>query len=98
MPLFYDTTVNSTRTCQTITQFNGVSTTMDTCTFTLFNPNLHAVVGPLAVTNISPGVYQFAIAPATLNIPGNWSQVWYIQKGTQSLQSSAVIAVGPSPS
>lgn len=94
----YDTTVNSTRVCQTQTYYNNVLTTMDTCSFTLLNPNLVPVIGPVGVAAFTTGTYQFALPLGTLNMAGNWSQVWYIQKnGTinQSLQTTGNISVGP---
>lgn len=89
-----DIIINSTRTLQMVATLNGVTTTMDTCQFTLLNPNLVPVVGPLAATSVSTGVYQYAIPIGMLTIPGNWMQTWYIQKGASSLQQSSVFSVG----
>ena len=89
-----DTTVNSTRVVQGIATFGGVQTTMDTCSLVIYTPNLVPAIGPIGVTPISTGVYQYAIPPGTLTLPGTWTHVWYVQKGTQSLQSTGFFTVG----
>lgn len=89
-----DIIINSTRTLQMVATFNGVATTMDTAQFTLLDPNLVPLVGPIAATNVSTGVYQYAIPLGMLSIPGNWTATWYIQRGVQSLQQPQVFSVG----
>lgn len=89
-----DVTINSTKTLQMVATFNGIATTMDTCQFTLYNPNLAPVIGPLIPLNVSAGVYQYSIPIGILTIPGNWVGVWYVQRLTDSLQQSQVFSVG----
>lgn len=89
-----DVTINSTRTLQMVATFNGVATTMDTASFTLYNPNLAPVIGPVGPQNVSTGVYQYALPIGTLTLPGTWTHTWYIQRGTQSLQMSSTFSVG----
>lgn len=89
-----DMTVNSTRTLQMLATFNGVATTMDTASFTLFNPNQLPVIGPVGVASVSTGVYQYALPIGLITLPGTWVQTWYVQRGTQSFQSSAQFTVG----
>lgn len=89
-----DTTVNSTPTLSATTTFNGVVTSMDTAQLTLLNPNLATVVGPIGLTALSTGFYQFTLPLGTLTVPGNWSSIWYFQRGQQSNQITQVIVVG----
>lgn len=89
-----DTTINTTPTLAATTTFNGVTTTMDTAQLTVLNPNLVTKVGPVAVTAISTGLYQFTLPLGTLTTPGNWSGIWYFQRGQQSLQVTQVVVVG----
>lgn len=89
-----DTTINSTPTLSATTTFNGVTTTMDTAQLTLLNPNLATVVPAVALTALSTGFYQYTLALGTLTVPGNWSAVWYFQRGQQSNQVTQVIVVG----
>ena len=93
----YDLLVGTSRTCQTIATYGGVATVMDTAQFTLLNPNLTPVIGPLAALSVSTGVYQVAVGPGIFNVPGLWSQVWYVQRSGQSTVSTAPINVGPIP-
>lgn len=89
-----DTSVNSTPTLQVVTTFNGVQTTMDTCTVTLLNPNLVAALGPVVPTQVTAGLYQFTLPLGTLTLPGVWSEVWYAQKNAQSNQVTKTFSVG----
>lgn len=89
-----DMTINSTRTLQNIVAYGGVSTTVDTCQLTILDPNLRAVVGPIAVAATSTGVYQFNLLPGQVNVPGEWSAVWYVQLSTQALQLTQIFSVG----
>lgn len=89
-----DIIINSTRTLQMVSTFNGVNTVMDTAQFTLFDPNLVPLVGPIVPTSVSTGVYQYAIPLGMLSVPGNWTATWYIQHGLQSLQQPYVFSVG----
>lgn len=95
MPDIPQTTLNTTPTLQSIATFNGVQTTMDTCVLTLYTPNLQVAQGPLALTAISTGFYQFTLPLGTLNLVGVWSATWYVQKGTQSLQTTEPFKVTP---
>lgn len=88
-----DLTLNSTRTLQNVVSYGGVNTTVDTCQLTIFDPNLHTVLGPIAVAASSAGVYQYAFSPGQINIPGAWSAVWYVQYSNQSLQFTQVLTV-----
>lgn len=89
-----DIIINSTRTLQMVSYFDGIPTTMDTASFTLYNPNLTPVVGPLAPTNVSQGVYQYAIPVGMLTLPGTWVATWYIQRLQQAEQQSFTFSVG----
>lgn len=89
-----DVTLNSSKTLQAVTRFNAVNTTMDTCRFTLLNPNLLTIAGPVAVTAISTGIYQFPIGPGVLSLEGQWQAIWYFQLGQQSLQQTQIFTVG----
>lgn len=89
-----DISVNSTGILQMVTTFNAVVTTMDTASFILYNPNLTPVVGPIAPTLVSTGVYQYALPIGTLTLPGTWTHTWYIQRGAESLQDSFTFTVG----
>lgn len=89
-----DLTLNSTRTIQNVVTYGGVNTTVDTCQLTILDPNLKAVVGPIAVAAASTGVYQFNFQPGQINIVGEWSAVWYVQFSTQALQLTQVFSVG----
>lgn len=89
-----DMTINSTRILQSTATNNSVNTTMDTCQFTLYNPNLLPVVGPLALTPISTGIYQYAILPGLVDIPGTWTTVWYTQYSANALHTTFTFTVG----
>lgn len=91
----YDTFINSTITLTNTAKVGGVQTTMDTCTLTILNPNRSTVIGPVAVAAVSNGFYTYLTPLGTLNIPGTWSQVWYVQFSTQSLQTTSTFQVGP---
>lgn len=89
-----DLTLNSTRTLQNIVAYGGVTTTVDTCQLTLLDPNLHTVLGPIAVAATSTGVYQYSLQPGQVNMVGEWSAVWYVQYSNQALQLTQVFSVG----
>jgi hypothetical protein len=89
-----DTTIYSTRVLQAIAQDNTVNTTMDTCQFTLYNPNLAPVVGPLALVAVSTGIYQYTIPVGLLDLPGTWATVWYTQYSVTALHSTFTFTVG----
>ena len=89
-----DTYVNSTPTLQATTTFGGVATTMDTCQMTLLDPNLSTKLGPIALTPLSSGFYQYTLPLGTLTEAGNWTAIWYSQHLTQSAQVTQIIRVG----
>ena len=89
-----DTHLNSTPTLQVTATFAGVATSMDTCQLTLLNPNLATVVGPVALTPLSAGFYQYTVPLGTLSVVGNWSAIWYAQHLQQSAQVTQIIRVG----
>lgn len=89
-----DTTIYSTRVLQAIATDNAVNTTMDTCQFTLYNPNLTPVVGPIGLTAISTGIYQYQVPVGQLDLPGTWTTVWYTQWSSSALHSTFTFTVG----
>jgi hypothetical protein len=93
MPL-PDTSLYSTPTLQAVTYLSNVVTTMDTVTVTILTPNLIPIIGPIAPSQISTGVYQYTLPPGTLSLPGKWSSVWFGQKGQLTNQETKVFTVG----
>lgn len=89
-----DTYINTTPTLQVTATLQGVATTMDTCQVTILNPNLAVAVGPVALTALSTGFYQYTLPLGTLTEPGNWSAIWYTQHLQQSAQETQIIRVG----
>lgn len=90
-----DTTVHSTPVLQAVAAVGGIQTTMQTCEFTLLNPNLTPVVGPIGITPLSTGVYQYAVPTGLLNLPGVWTSVWYVQNSGSALQTTSTFTVAP---
>lgn len=89
-----DTYVNSTPTLSATTLLSNVPTTMDTCQVTVLNPNLGTVLGPIALTALSTGFYQYTLPLGTLTEAGNWTAIWYSQHLQQSAQVTQIIRVG----